>query len=333
MVDSRKRPGSKTRDKFRRLLVRSVPATIPWVGNLWKDIVDEFSDDEVEQALGRLENFSQADADAQRELLVEVLKLREIAGLAQRFVYRMEHREHTPHVLRFLLERNWGNSRFLFEMSLNPEGRRLCRAVDLDFRKAYPDLLDRWVRDIAPEDSFPFVVAMTATMVGFPEDFESYAWRFRDPELKPSSVPQLIQPKRLGTDGTELFFEGSEAIEVPTLPLDCGFIHGRDEGTGLPTDVRDEPSEQFWGAFYWVQPTGLRSVVMGLGVADPLESCFGTAIWWDHTESRPFFGIMVVQDDTPEVRTRRRDHAIRGYCEMLRQYSRTKSEAQSNQDG
>jgi hypothetical protein len=289
-----------TREKLKRLLIRSVPGALPWVGDLWKDIIDEFTNDEVDAALGRLESLAHADLATQREVLIEVLRLRGIADTAGRFVHRMERREQTQQLLRFLLEMNWGNARFLHGMLQSPEGRWISRGVDLEFRKAYPNLLDKWAVEGGDGGVFPFIISMTVQMVAFPDGYEAYAWRFREPDLKPSNVPRLVHPENLGTDGKELYFEGARVREIPQLPLESGFIHGMDESTGLPIDVRNEPSDEYWGAFYWVQPTGLRSVVFGLGVADPLEARFGTAVWWDYTQSRPFFGItFVMEADTP----------------------------------
>lgn len=69
MSNQNQKPGKSTRDKLKRLLTRSVPAALPWVGNIWKDTVDEFTDNEVDHALQRLEAFAEIDIDEQRKIL------------------------------------------------------------------------------------------------------------------------------------------------------------------------------------------------------------------------------------------------------------------------
>lgn len=307
------------RERLRRLLLRSVPALIPWVGDLWKDAFDEFTDDEVDQSLARLEGYAQASEDAQRGILYEILRVRSTSTRAVKLLESLRRRERRPSLLHHLLEKDWGNARFLFAQLQSPDERRVCEGIDFEFRGNYLGLLEEWVQEVLEPDKIPFQFHMYPVMIAFPEDYESYAWRFRNPPFERVNTPALIKEARVVPDGDDFYFESGLRVELPQLPTLSGFIHSIDSSTGMPTDVRDTPNSEYWGSFYWVKPRGLRSVVGGIGVADPLEAMYGTAVWWDYLDARSFFGLKIV-GETPERQAKRQESLTNAYREMLRSF-------------
>jgi len=132
--------------------------------------------------------------------------------------------------------------------------------------------------------------------------------------------PTLFQSFRFVEEGGQKILRPTEMIPVPFLPTHNGFIWSRDETNTLPNDVRDEPCDDLWNAYYWVQPSGVRSVILGIGVLDPAECANGTAIWYSPGESRSFIGVRGAKEMTPDLRRQMEEAYHASYVELLRKF-------------
>lgn len=117
------------------------------------------------------------------------------------------------------------------------------------------------------------------------------------------------------------YIESAHFRPLPSLPICNGFICGWDDEAGLPRSVGDRPSGEFYGAYYWVKPYGLRATVHALGVLDPLECRYGTAIWYKPEDKRHFIGAILGKRMTDQTKGEMHDATVKSYIEMVMLYS------------
>jgi hypothetical protein len=218
-----------------------------------------------------------------------------------------------------LLWADIGNARLLYSLQDQDDYVWLKLNADKAFRDSYLNMLDQAYPDI--NSTPPFCFSMVDSLIAFPEDYQSYAHKFCNPVFKRSEHPVLIELTKPVKINGEIFLEGGNRTPIPYLPTRNGFIERIDERSGLPISISDEPCAEFWGAYYWVRPSGLRIVIKGIGVLDPMEVPYGTAIWWTPNDARPFFGVRPVRPLTDELRREMHDATMGRYSEMMQRYS------------
>lgn len=226
-------------------------------------------------------------------------------------------------IMNFLLFANIGNARFLQALQDSNNALWFNLNAGKDFRDNYLDFLDE---NFANSSSVPFMFDMLDVSVAFPEGYESYADHFRNAKLEKPNCPILIQNVEIVKDGNRYFCEGGERIPVPFLPLHNGYIWGRDESTALPNKVHEEPCNDYWGAYFWIRPNGLRIVVGGIGVLDPMECMNGTAIWYSTEDARSFLGVRPAMIATDERKQAMNEAVKISYIEEITKFTEKRRE-------
>jgi hypothetical protein len=250
-----------------------------------------------------------------QELQDGLLDTDRIQGIIDTIGRSLEHDRLLTHLLRI----EAGNARFLAQLQ-EAEDYWIFRynvGASRMFRDEFLTFLDEMYPDGGP--SPPFTLPMHDGVVAFPEGYEDYAHEIRDPPLERPTVPVLVELATLGKDDRGHFLQGGRRQVLPDLPMRNGFIQSVNLSTGLPDLVGDEPSNRYWGAYYWVKPRGLRIIVSGIAVADPLEAAYGRAVWWSTTEARPFFGFrpVRVRRITPETEREDADNLRAFYRQLV----------------
>lgn len=310
---------SRSRKKLLRFLAKEIPGVLPFVGDIWKDAVDEFTESDVDKALERIENFQQRDRETQVATLLSVLSIGGDVSTIRHFVLSEERRQLAGRVLANVLHLDWGNSRFLYELQQSERAYPLNSNATKEFRDGYLHMLEKVANE---SNGVPFVFHHSAELIAFPEGYEEYAYAIRNPPLPKPTVPMLLANFTLEkTSDGQFYFAGGTRRPVPFLPTRSGSLAGRDKETLLPNSISEKPSAQFWGAYYWVRPTGLRTITVGIGILDPLETAEGCAVWWAWNEGSPIVGIRPFLDDTEKVRRMMFEATVQSYVEMMKKHS------------
>lgn len=196
-------------------------------------------------------------------------------------------------LLSRLLLLNIGNSRNLYEMQDDINYHWFQHHDDKSFRDGFLDLIDElYFKDTS--NTPPFGFNYSPPVILFPDGFEEYKTQFIKP-IKKSKVPLSLKEISIVKDHNKDLLDVKKITPLPNLPLRSGYIAAIDENNGLPSSISDKPSEKYFGAYYWVKPTGLRTTVYGIGVTDPLECYYGIAHWWGLDDARPFIGVQLYQ--------------------------------------
>ena len=307
------------RDKLIKFLIKEIPGLIPYIGNIWKDMVDEFTESDFDKTLEQIEDFQKKDLKMQQKILSEILSLRSGISKSNEVILRMEQRERNVHIVGQLVRANIGNSRFLLALQKSDESFQLGYNVTREFREQYLDMLENVV--MTGEMDLPtFAFEMLDALVAFPDGYEEYAIKFRNPGLHRPSTPVLIENVRLTKEDNVYYIEGGNRVAIPWLPTQSGFIQEVHEELKLPKKVGHNPSDQYCGAHYWVRPYGLRIVAMGIGVLDPLECQFGTAIWWRSDEASPFLGVRSAIIATKDYKRQMHKATVRTYVNVMKKH-------------
>lgn len=220
--------------------------------------------------------------------------------------------------LSALLWADIGNARFLNSLQESDDGVWFNLNARTPFREGFLDLIDS---QFGNSSSPPFSFDWLNALVVFPDSYDKCRSEYIGlPSIKPE-VPMLLQGFRVTKQENTQKLKVRTIQEVPFLPLTSGYIWGRDATTHLPNDIRDEPCEDFWGAYYWIRPQGIRTVILGIGVLDPLECTHGTAIWYAPNEARPFMGVRPAREATPEFMQQMDQAVIARYKEILDEFS------------
>lgn len=230
--------------------------------------------------------------------VTEGLRTGLLRGDIEEVLYRIGRSLERRRLLPLVLKLDVGNSRYLAHLQASDDYWWFTINADARFRDEFLNFLDETY--FKPRIPAPFSFEALGSIVAFPEGYEIYAAQIRNPPLQRPTVPVLVDVGKLVEDKGRYFLEQCRFQPVPDLPIRNGFIHSLDVRTGLPNAVGDDPSQDHWGAYYWVKSSGLRLIVVGIGVVDPLESWEGMAIWWSPDESPPV-RARTVQDATPEL--------------------------------
>jgi hypothetical protein len=245
--------------------------------------------------------------------------------IAYKRVARFLERSQT---LGALLWADIGNARFLHSLQQSNDVVWLNLNARTSFREGFLDFLDN---QFGSSSSPPFSFSWLNSLVVFPDSYDLCRSEYIGlPSIKPE-VPILLQDFRVAKRQSNRQLEVGTIQELPSLPLRSGFIWGRDARTHLPNDIRDQPSEDLWGAYYWVRPQGIRAVILGIGVLDPLECTHGTAIWYAPNDARPFIGVRPARELTPELTQQMDQAVIARYKEILDEF-RSHQERRNNND-
>jgi len=220
--------------------------------------------------------------------------------------------------LHNLLWMNWGNARFLNAMRKEEDYSWLRHHADKEFRHKFPEYLDElfFEKDSKP----PFGFSSLNALVVFPENFEECQIHLEQKIPKPK-VPLLLHEFKPIIKGEKYNFIAQEITELPQLPLKSGYIAQIDEMNLLPTAISEEPCAEFFGAFYWVKPFGLRTFVTEIGVIDPLECLYGKALWWSPKDARSFIGVRAVRDHDDEMKKQFEESKKNIYSDMMLKYT------------
>lgn len=313
-IDSKKQ-------KLLKFLLKEIPGLVPFAGNLWKAAIDEFTEGDVDKALKRIERFQQKDREAQKEILLSILLLKKDLGSIMYAFDHIRRQEERARALTWVTEMNWGNARFLIALQKSRRAFTLNYNFTKELRDRYLDLLEGLAKE---EGCSPGVFHYVDGLVAFPDGYEKYATVIRNPILEKTSVPVLIEDLRVTMDPDGWHFEGGVRKPIPFLPTTNGFINGFDDETGLPNSVLAQPSVDFYGAYYWVRPNGLRTIAKGIGVLDPVEVLYGTAIWWSWDDRSPIIGMRIFVDGTPEVNKKIYAATIENYKDAIKSYLKKK---------
>jgi hypothetical protein len=200
-----------------------------------------------------------------------------------------------------VLAGNIGNARFLDALQKSDEWFWLRMNADKAFRDGYIDMLEQQAKALWQQSAPPFRFEMLDGLVVFPDGYEEYRSIFPVSASEPRAVPFYVSDTRLVEANGQRHLQHGTCVEVPWIPRRNGFIRKRDSATGLPSEVGDDPSEQEWGAYYWVRPSGCRISVMGIGVLDPME-VGGFALWWGPKDASPLLSVRGCREATPELR-------------------------------
>lgn len=305
------------KQKLLKFLLKEIPGLVPFAGNLWKAAIDEYTDDDVDKALKRIESFHDKDSETQKEILLGILLLKKDLGSIMSAFDHLRRQEERVRALRWVTEMNWGNARFLTALQKSRRAFSLNCNFTKELRDGYLDMLE----EVALEEGCsPGAFHYVDGLVAFPDGYEEYATVIRNPTLEKPTVPVLIEHLKVTMDSDGFHFEGGVRKPIPFLPRTNGFIGGLDNETGLPNSVLAEPSLDFYGAYYWVRPKGLRTIAKGIGVLDPVEVLYGTAIWWSWDDRSPIIGIRIVVDSTPEVNKKIYAATIENYKDAIKSY-------------
>ncbi|MCF8307952.1 MAG: HNH endonuclease [Bacteroidales bacterium] len=222
-------------------------------------------------------------------------------------------------ILSSLLWADIGNARYLYAMQEDENFTWFKLHDDKYFRDGFLDLLDNLYyknQDNTP----PFVFSNLNALILFPEGFEKYQNKFINPIVEKPEVPLLLENINIVKKKDNYLYEVKKITPLPNLPLECGFITGIDENTHMPISISDKPCEKYLDAYYWVKPTGLRTVIFGIGVTDPLECYYGQAIWWRPEDARPFIGVRAVKRVTKESLRELEKFKKKIYSEMIKKF-------------
>ena len=227
---------------------------------------------------------------------------------------------------RFLTRQRWlhgliwadiVNARFLQSLQESEDAIWFNLNTRKEFRDLYLDMLDK---EYGNTDNTPFGFSWLNALIIFPDEYNRYKNDFPGLHISKPDCPTLLQDLRPFQENGKWYWQVEQVIPVPFLPTHNGFIWSRDETTALPNDVRKDPCEDFWGAYYWVRPYGIRAVIIGIGVLDPMECANGTAIWYSPKDKRPFIGVRPAKVATPEF-LRQMDNAVRAsYIDILKKH-------------
>jgi hypothetical protein len=308
--------------KLLKFLLKEIPGLVPFAGNIWKDAIDEFTEDDVDRTLKRIEGFRQQDMETQKEILLGILLLKRDFNSIFGLLAHIRRKEERERLLAWVKEMDWGNARFLIELQKTSKAFALNHNFSKELRDGYLDMLE----DLASKEEISQgVFHYVDALVAFPDGYEEYASIIENPILEKPSVPVLIEKLEFSIRDEEFHFVGGKRRPIPFLPTINGFINSLDSETYLPNSVGDEPSDDFYGAYYWVKPNGLRTVAKGIGVLDPLEVIHGTAIWWRWDQHSSLIGIRPFADDSEEIRRSVSQRTIERYKGAIREYSKRKA--------
>jgi hypothetical protein len=220
--------------------------------------------------------------------------------------------------LRTLLWADVGNARFLYALQKSEQAVWLKLNARKQFRDQYLDMIDGQYDQVKNP---PFRFSWLDALVVFPKGHDGPEISSYNLPTSKLDCPLLLQDIHSIEESGRRLLKANQIIPVPFLPTESGYIWSRDNTTGLPNDVRKEPCEDMWGAYYWVRPYGVRAVILGIGVLDPLECASGTAIWYSPKDSRSFIGVQTAKPATPDL-LEEIDSAVRSsYIELLNKYS------------
>ena len=219
--------------------------------------------------------------------------------------------------LHGLLYANIGNARFLKSLQDSDDAIWFNLNVSREFRDRYLDMLDD---QFGQSPNPPFGFDWLDGLIVFQDGWDLMASQYGVVADPRPDCPTLFQDFRLVDVQGEKVLRPNQVIPVPFLPTHNGFIWGRDETTALPNDVRDDPCEDMWGAYYWVRPSGVRTVVIGVGVLDPAECANGTAIWYSTQDARPFIGAHPAIEMTPDLKRQMDEAYHSSYMDLFRKF-------------
>lgn len=217
-----------------------------------------------------------------------------------------------------LIYGNIGNAEFLKALQDSEKAIWFNVNVNREFRDRYLNLLDD---QFGQSSDPPFGFDCLDSLIVFQDGWDLMASQFGIGAEHSPSCPTLCQGFQLVDEQGEKLLQPAQMIPVPFLPMRNGFIWGRDETTALPNDVRDEPCEDLWSAYYWVRPSGVKTVILGVGVLDPAECANGTAIWYSPQDRRPFFGVRQAREMTPELKRQMDETFHSKYVDLLRRFN------------
>jgi hypothetical protein len=247
------------------------------------------------------------------------LQLGSLKGDVEEAIRRIDRYIARQALIPGLIYGNIGNAEFLKALQESDNAIWFNLNVNRVFRDQYLDMLDE---QFGQSQNVPFGFEWLDGLIVFQDGWELIVSQFGVDPGAPPDCPTLFQDFRLADVQGQQVLRPTQVIQVPFLPLRNGFIWGRDEATALPNDVRDEPCDDFWGAYYWVRPTGVRAIMVGVGVVDPTECLNGMAIWYSPQDARPFIGVRGAREMTPDLK-REMDDAYRSqYLDLLRKHAR-----------
>ena len=255
--------------------------------------------------------------------VTESLRSGKIAPLSVEFYNRLENIFLKNGALERLLWADVGNSRFLRSLKDDENYIWLKLHDDFNFRKNYLNILDIYYQENYLEEP-PFHFDFLNSIIAFPDGLELLNEKFLLPTFDKFNEPLLLQNFELIEKNGKTYFQTDDIKTLDFLPTESGYINDIDPKTHIPTKVSKNPSEEFHGAFYWVKPSGLRTIFMSVGVFDPIECFFAMAIWWSLDDKKPFFGYRPIQEMTPEIQREHEANKIKKYISIFKKYSSKK---------
>lgn len=158
------------RERLIKFFIKEIPGLIPWVGDIWKDAVDEFTESDLDKALEKIADYQEKGREAQKLIITEILQLRSDLSASKNVLATTEKAEYDRRQLAHLLDLNWGNSRFLFALQNSNRAFVFNHNIDAAFCEGFLDMLDTMFP--GPESLQPPFAFPRGSVIAFPDGYE-----------------------------------------------------------------------------------------------------------------------------------------------------------------